>query len=301
MTKTADTPPEAEAALERRPFDSHRTAWSRSFRLFFSNDGFAAAGNLAFLTMLSLFPFIIFLISLSGFFGQTDRGLEAVTFLLSELPPRVASVLDGPIQGVINNTGAEILTGSILFALWTSANGVEAARSVFTKAFGRETAIAVWRSRLESIAIVVLGAVFILLAMSFLVLSAPIIKAITSAFPDSISVEFSRLLKFTATFVSPTLIALGLYFVFIALTPRRIAKPYFWPGCLLALLFFVGTAKGFSIYLRYADQYDVTYGSLAGVMVTQLFCFFVSLGFVLGVELNAAYTLERDTRRKTEN
>ena len=55
----------------------------------------------------------------------------------------------------------------------------------------------------------------------------------------------------------------------------------------------LSTAKGLSIYLNYADNYDMTYGSLAGVVILQLFCFMVSMGFVLGAELNAAYSKDK--------
>jgi membrane protein len=38
--------------------------------------------------------------------------------------------------------------------------------------------------------------------------------------------------------------------------------------------------------------YDLTYGSLAGSMVTLLFFWLVGLGLVIGAELNAALALE---------
>jgi membrane protein len=46
------------------------------------------------------------------------------------------------------------------------------------------------------------------------------------------------------------------------------------------------------VVLRRFFTYDLTYGSLAGAMVTLLFFWLVGLGLVIGAELNAALALE---------
>lgn len=287
----------------------HTGVWKRALGLFMANDALSAAGNMAFLGMLSMFPFIIFLVALSGFLGQTERGLEAIEFMFSVLPPEVATVIQGPIKGIISNTGAELLTGSILLSVWTAAAGVEAARNVLIKAFGREHARAMWIRRLESLAVVIFGGLAVIAAMSTLVLGPALLKAFASLFPDAYTVDITKVWNYLRLLVSPALLILGLYSVYFALTPRRIKKPVRLPGTFFSLAVLIATAKGLSVYLKYAGNYDVTYGSLAGVVILQLFCFMVSLGFVLGAELNAAYTVTRngdaaspeDAEKKTQN
>lgn len=276
--------------------ERHAFAIQRTLKQFGRNHGMAAAGNMAFLTMLSLFPFIIFLVALSGFLGQTERGLEAITFLFEVLPPEVSSVIDGPVKGIIANTGPRILTGSILFAIWTAAFGVEAARDALIKAFGREHANAAWIRRLESLAIIVLGAIAVIVAMSIQVLGPPLMAA-SSHVPDFLTDGVDALWRYLSLLISPAFIMLGLYAMYLSLTPRRVKKASRLPGTLFSLLVLLATAKGLSVYLKYVDNYDLTYGSLAGVVILQLFCFFVSIGFVIGAELNAAYTVMNRRRR----
>ena len=84
---------------------------------------------MAFLGMLSFFPFMIFIVALSGLFGQTQAGQDAIILILETLPPEVAETVRKPIDGIIRNTSGKVLTISILFALWTVASGVEAART----------------------------------------------------------------------------------------------------------------------------------------------------------------------------
>ncbi|WP_262695446.1 YihY/virulence factor BrkB family protein [Kordiimonas aquimaris] len=268
----------------------HKLIWQRALRNFGRNNAMAAAGNMAFLTMLSLFPSIIFLVALSGFVGQTERGIEAINFMFEVLPPEVSGVIKAPIQGIIRNTGASILTSSILFALWTAAVGVEASRDVLIKAFGRRHARAMWIRRLESLAVVVIGAASVIAAMSILVIGPAILEAISTHAPEMVSSGFDQIWNYLRLLVSPLILLLGLYAVYFSLTPRRVKKPYRLPGTVFCLLVLISTAKGLSVYLKYVDNYDLTYGSLAGVVILQLFCFLVSIGFVMGAELNAAYT-----------
>ena len=64
---------------------------------FNKHDGMVMAGHLAFLSMLALFPFIIFLVSLAGTFGQSSSGTDALEYLFTNIPQDVAIVLRDPI------------------------------------------------------------------------------------------------------------------------------------------------------------------------------------------------------------
>lgn len=280
--------------------ERHVFALKRTLKQFGRNHGMAEAGNMAFLTMLSLFPFIIFLVALSGFLGQTEGGLAAISFLFEVLPPEVSAVIDGPIQGIIANTSQQLLTGSILFSIWTAALVVEAARDALIKAFGRQNANAAWIRRLESLAIIIFGATAVIVAMSIQVLGPALYTMAASHVPDFVTGGVEALWGYLSLLVSPAIILLGLYAMFLALTPRKVDNPSRLPGTLFTLAVLLATAKGLSVYLKYVDNYDVTYGSLAGVVILQLFCFFVSTGFVIGGELNAAYTVMNKRRRQLQ-
>jgi len=58
----------------------------------------------------------------------------------------------------------------------------------------------------------------------------------------------------------------------------------------------VGTTMGMPRVLAQLANYTLTYGSLAGVIVTLLFFYIVGLGVVAGAELNAALAKHRQRR-----
>ena len=60
--------------------------------------------------------------------------------------------------------------------------------------------------------------------------------------------------------------------------------PLVWAGP----LYWVAAAWGFSIYLSYTPSYTVTYGTLAGVIITLMFFYLTGLTIIFGAEVNAA-------------
>ncbi len=80
------------------------------------------------------------------------------------------------------------------------------------------------------------------------------------------------------------------YFTFLALTPSRYRKLGFrkWPGALLVTAWWMATAEMLPVTLSMLGGYEITYGSLAGVMIALIFFFLIGLGVVSGAELNAA-------------
>src|SRR5215213_4206899 len=66
------------------------------------SDGFIHAGNLAYLALLSLFPFVIVAAAVARLFGQTEEGMNAVIALFHTMPPNVAEVLSSPVDDVLH-------------------------------------------------------------------------------------------------------------------------------------------------------------------------------------------------------
>ena len=91
--------------------------------------------------------------------------------------------------------------------------------------------------------------------------------------------------------LGPASILIALYGMYFILAPRsHFRQLTCLPGSLIALFVWLLTAAGFSTFLSFAGNLDVTYGGLAGVMIAQIFFFVISIGFILGAEINAVYS-----------
>jgi membrane protein len=176
--------------------------------------------------------------------------------------------------------------------LWTVSSLIETIRDILRRAYGARPVQAFWQTRLVSAGLILGAVVVLMLSLFAQVAIGTAQEVIRAAFPqlaeaiDTLSV--SRLV--------PALgLAASLYVLFATLTPphfRKIRAPR-WPGALFTMLWWIGVAAALPVVLRQFFTYDLTYGSLAGAMVTLLFFWLVGLGLVIGAELNAALALTR--------
>ena len=93
-----------------------------------------------------------------------------------------------------------------------------------------------------------------------------------------------------------------IYVLFFVLTPTRYRRPGCrkWPGALLITGWWLATVEVLPWAMSMFGGYDLTYGSLGGVMVVLIFFFIIGLGVVAGAELNAALAEVRPTALKGE-
>ena len=74
---------------------------------------------------------------------------------------------------------------------------------------------------------------------------------------------------------------------FLWLHQARLHWKRLWPGILFSMVLWVLLATAMSVYVSNSPNYALTYGALAGVVVTLLFFFLTGVSIILGGEVNA--------------
>ncbi|MDG1996357.1 MAG: YihY/virulence factor BrkB family protein [Emcibacteraceae bacterium] len=264
----------------------------RAITNFNKHDGMVMAGHLAFLGMLALFPFIIFLVSLAGTFGQSDAGIDALSLLFDNMPQDVAVVLRAPIEQMVSTTNKGIMTFSIIGAIWVSSSAIDAARLANVRAYSTVTRRPFIRRRAEGLLLVIMSASSIILGMTALVLGPVIWQTIIKYSP--INADWAFLWNVIRLSTSFGLIFGALSLSYFVLRPRKLkTSAPIAPGAIAAIILWMIVANTFSLYLKYFGNYDVTYGSLAGAIIALVFFYFLSVGFILGAEINATLYHQR--------
>ena len=256
------------------------------------NDGFIHAGNLAYLSMLAIFPFFILGAALFDLIGGRANATAMVEAVARALPDSVAAVIVPVAEDVIYARSGWLLWLGAGVGLWTVSSLIETIRDILRRAYGTPPVGAFWKTRLFSAGLI-LGAVVVLMLSLFA-------QVVIGAAQEVIAASFPQLAEAIATLslsrVVPALgLASSLYVLFATLTPvqfRKIRAPR-WPGALFTMVWWIAVAAALPVVLRQFFTYDLTYGSLAGSMVTLLFFWLVGLGLVIGAELNAALALTR--------
>jgi len=250
-------------------------------------DGFIHAGNLAYLSMLAIFPFFILGAALFDLIGGRANAAAMIATVSGALPDSVASVIGPVAEDVIYARSGWLLWLGAAVGLWTVSGLIETIRGILRRAYGTPPGQAFWKSRLFSAGLILGAMVVLMLSLFAQVVIGAAQQVILAAFPqlgELISaLRLSRLVPAMG-------LGLSLFVLFVSLTPREYRGKDWpkWPGALFTMVWWIGVAAALPVVLRQFFTYDLTYGSLAGAMVTLLFFWLVGLGLVIGAELNAA-------------
>lgn len=251
------------------------------------NDGFTHAGNLAYLSLVTLFPFFIVATAVARLVGRTGDGLQAVAAFLRTVPPEVADLLRPAIIEVLEGRSGSLLWLGALVGLWTTSGFIETIRSILRQAYGIPSVTPFWRLKLAAIGMVIASVVLAMMAFSFQLLLSGAEQFILRVIP--FASDAARMISLTK--VAPAIALFGaLYILFYTLTPSRYRKSGCpkWPGPAFVTLWWMGCTAALPKVIGSFGGYGLTYGSLAGVMVALIFFFLIGFGVVIGAELNAA-------------
>jgi membrane protein len=279
-----------EEAVERRVGPGTK-AWCVLTRVWQGTyqDGFIHAGNLAYMAIIALFPFFITVAAVFSALGEEAQREATLQNFLLAVPPVVARVIEPVAINVMEARSGWLLWIGGAFGIWTVSSLVETIRDILHRAYGTPATLAFWRYRLLSAGMIFSAVVLLLLALFAQVAIAAAQQVIAAWFPALETLVF----QLTLSRLAPAAVLyLALFVLFVTLTPSAYRGKTYpkWPGALLVTVWWSLVVESLPTVLRLFFNYDLTYGSLAGVMIALFFFWLVGLGMVVGAELNAALT-----------
>jgi membrane protein len=249
-------------------------------------NGFEIAGHIAFTVMLSLFPFMIFLVSVAGFFGDTRSGQDFLNTLFLFSPPAVMTTLEPAIQEVIKSRSGGLLTIGLALSLYSASSAVAALRLALDLAYGvEEHRSFLWR-KAQDFAVVAVGSIIVMLS-SVAIIAGPFILNLVARFTfigatDENLIHAARY-GFTLVALAALVVVLHLVLPNSRLTIRQIL-----PGAMTTTIAWIAAASVLTLYFGKFANYGATYGSLGGVVITLMFFYVSAVIFIFGGEFNAA-------------
>jgi membrane protein len=265
--------------------------WEAGQRLF-ADEAVPLAGNIAFRTVFSLFPFLIFLTALAGFFGTEDQAEKLVTYLLSVAPEQLVRPLEGEIRSILTVPRTGLLSVAALLTIWSAMAGVDSVRVGLNRAYDlKENRSTLTLYLLNTVFII--GAAVTMVAFSFLLVILPIGVSIMEKYIPGTRESFETLvaLRFPLAIL---LLFVGLHISHRVLPAKRLSPGRVLPGVLLTLIVWVLLTSAFSIWLQNFDSFASTYASLSGLFAGMFFVYLAALVFIFGGEFNRVLELKRN-------
>jgi membrane protein len=264
-----------------------------AFDRFNTNDGWSTASHIALSALMSLFPFLIVVTALAGFFGTKELADEVAHILLEAWPTQVATPIAAEIQNVLTIARSDVLTVGVVLALFFASSGIESLRIGLNRAYGVTEGRSWWLLRLESIAYVLVAAVA-LLALAFLVVLAPLIFATATRYAPWLT-PLLPLLNFLRLAVAAVVLIVALFIAHKWLPAGRRRLSAIAPGIVATMVLWLAAGEIFGSYLAdFAYTYVTYYAGLASAMIALVFLYLTAAIFIYGGELNTAIAATRN-------
>jgi membrane protein len=266
-----------------------------AIRRLFADEAIPLAGNIAFRFLFSIFPFLIFLTALAGFFGSADLAARIVTYLLSVAPKEFVAPLAPEINSLLTHPRTGLLSVSAIITVWSAMGGVDSVRVALNRAYG----LTEDRNPFLLYAIMalfVVGSAFLLLALAVLIVLAPTATHFISTYApafDELVATFDRYRYPLAIII----LVIGLFLAHLILPARRVKLYYLMPGVALTVSVWLVLSSVYSYFLANFATFASTYAGLSGLFAAMFLIYLSALALILGGELNRVIALARKFKR----
>ena len=246
----------------------------------------------------SIFPMLIGMIALAGFFLDTARAQQLVFDILNEVLPASALEIEAQIGAIVDARGA-LGTIGIATLLWSGSAGLGAITRAVNRAWGSHDQYPNWFARLRTF-VMMIGLALLLVVSVGLTAVVEVLHQRGLLEPlEPLGLEagtIDRVQGYTFSFVCVFMMFALIY----RMTPSiKVTWRQALPGALLATAMFGVAQIGFLIYLnRFADH--SIYGSLASIIVSMLWLYAVARLLIYCAEFNVALDARRVASTDTE-
>jgi membrane protein len=262
------------------------TALRRMVSQLLENNGLALAGQLAYLFILFLFPFLIFLLTLVGIaVNDPETTLRDLARRMESFWPQETVEL---IRGYLDRTAKSIslatFISSVLFTLGVGSATAEALSNAANRFYGVPETRPFWKVRGVAI-LLIFGLALMIAALAFMVLSPQTGAYLQMAMglPD-VFINFWTLLGWLLTFLAVTLALDVLYY----LAPNA-DIPFRWvtPGGFTAAILLLVANQIMRFFVADVFHYDQLYGQLGAGIVLLTWLYVIGLVVLIGIQMNA--------------
>ena len=273
-------------------FSGH-AAWRGLVELVNGND-LTHAASIAYYALLSLFPFLLLLISLLGSIAaDEDDRIAVLTFVFRYFPTQLDFV-SAQLEAFYQTRVSVGLAGALAL-IWSSLGVFGAITNAVNEAWGVEKQRSFWKHRLVSfMMLVAAGGVTIVALLA--------VSAIQVAQASWFGVMLSRFQWLTAfqtltfRYLATILLILGVGLVFYFIPNAKTRFRDVWVGAVMTGILWRLAFDGFSWYIGRNTQFTMIHGSIAAVVVFLLWIYVSSIILMYGVEFTAAYARLRRRR-----
>jgi membrane protein len=254
------------------------------------------AAALTYYALMSLFPTVLFALSLLGLVGQYPETYNAIMDYAREVAPdSVVTPLDSSLQQALQNKGTATTTLviSAVVAFYGTTGVLEAARRALNVVFEIENGRSFLRRKLVDVA-----STIVLISLA---LVTGVLVFVGGGFADDLF-DFIGLgqtaadIWKTARWPAALLVAMFVFSYVYYITPDVQQRSWRWvtPGAVIGVLLWLAASWGFSTYISGVSNVGAIYGAFTGAILLVAWLWLTNVALLFGAELNAEIERQKE-------
>ncbi len=273
-----------------------RTALFKKVNLFISRfsrktlkDAVTAySGEASLYILISLFPFLMFLLTLLQYLPFSKQ--ELLEMLDKSLPHAVNSYLTGIVNELYSTSGT-VLSVTIILTLWTASRGILTVYRGLNAIYGIEETRNYFIIRFRSMIYTLVFSVMLVMLLGLYVFGNQIYHRLLEHFPIILESRTAlTVVSFRSTLGATVLIMI--FMIMYTFMPNRKSRLLSQlPGAIVAGIGWVGFSNLFSLYIDNKEIMTATYGSLTTAVLCIIWLYICMMIFFFGAEINSVLEL----------
>lgn len=257
----------------------------RLVKRIIANDIFGLAAQLAYFFLLSLFPLLLFLVTLLPYLPITQEDILGV--IRDFAPGESMQLIETNINQLSQKNG-KLLSFGIIATIWSASNGINAIVKALNSAYEVEES----RPFLIARGMAILFT-FAMLFVFVVALLLPVFGKLIGIYlfaKFGLSDEFMSIwntLRWLVSSIILFIVFTGLYWI----APNKKLKCItVVPGAIFATFGWILSSLAFSYYVTNFGNYSATYGSIGAIIVLMIWFYLTGVIIIIGGEINAIFS-----------
>ena len=241
--------------------------------------------GVAFYAFLALFPLLIAIVSIYGFFADAAAITEQLRTATKTLPPDAQKLIIDQVGTLTARGRSTIGVGAlvaILISLFSASAGINNLMTAINIAYDEEEERSAIKKRLISLALTVGAVIFLIIVLALIGVLPPLLRNIFG------TGAVRWVLQIAGILILIVIVSVALAILY-RVAPDRDAPKIKWVsvGAVVATVIWLIASLGFSFYVSTLGNYAKTYGAFAGIVILLFWLWLTAYAILLGAEINA--------------
>ncbi len=248
-----------------------------------SNDLIFFANNLTYKMIFSIFPLIIFLMTIIGYL-ELD-----ISFLFNDsafnIPKEFSDIINNFLIEVFYTKRPKLLQISLAISILSASSGFRSLIYGINRAYDQEETRNIFFIIFLSIILVFIFAL-IIISFSLLFVFNDIIIKILNNF-TLISNTIDEIYRITTYLSILVIMIISIMFINKISLAKKVSVISLMPGSIFTVLIWIIASKLFNIYINNFSKFSNVYGSIGSIIILIIWLNIISIVFLLGTQINS--------------